>query len=107
MADNLTDAQKVIAEVMDLHRMERYSSSSPGSFEWWAHCTYCDHRSRRFSTNEDWENHLHNAQVAHLAVEIDKALGKLTRERCFGISSRDSSVYRTRFVGGWTPEAGQ
>lgn len=66
--------------MMDLHRMERWSTSSPGRFEWWAHCTYCDHESPRFTTNEGWENHLHNAQVAHQAVEIDKALGELTRE---------------------------
>lgn len=99
MSDSLTDAQKIIAEVMDAHRTKaRWGNPEDRDFGLFQ-CS-CGHLGETIKSTDGFMR----ARSDHLAVEIDKALGGLTRERSFGIVSYSASAYQVRFVGGWTPE---
>lgn len=118
MSDSLTDAQKLIAEVLGTHRLEQGMRIGRGErVEWWT-CIGCGWESPLFSLGVVMED----VKRAHLAVEIDKALGGLTREwgaQMLGddeitIGSEETARYcaeqhpltwtaLSRLVGGWTP----
>lgn len=79
MSDEPSDAQKLIAEVIATHR---------SLFDGEA-CDACDWKF----TNEYY------GHDEHVAVEVDKALGGLTRQ----IAGPDGCAYGMgRFVSGWT-----
>ncbi|AIW02476.1 hypothetical protein I5H64_gp080 [Mycobacterium phage MinionDave] len=75
-----SEAQNAIAEAMDKHRVERWSISNTDGFRWWTHCVGCGWESESRTSNAEWEELMHADEVAHLSVEVDKALGGLTRE---------------------------
>ncbi|QXG07463.1 hypothetical protein RitSun_94 [Mycobacterium phage RitSun] len=75
-----SEAQNAIAEAMDKHRVERWSISNADGFRWWTHCVGCGWESESRTSNAEWEELMHADGVAHLSVEVDKALGGLTRE---------------------------
>lgn len=63
MADNLTDAQKVISKVHRLH-LEVFDGFT----------------QRHVCTCEKWDQEAPFDHSEHVSVEVDKALGGLTRE---------------------------
>lgn len=101
-----SEAQNAIAEAMDKHRVERWSISNADGFRWWTHCVGCGWESEPRTSNAEWEELMHADGVAHLSVEVDKALGGLTAE------SRPRGLWRcpdpapkyieSRWVSGWS-----
>lgn len=107
MSDSLTDAQRVMAEVHLAHT----ASGAEGIVTCW-----CCEQFPSFARHSE-----------HVSVEIDKALGGLTRERSIRSQAyNDTSMtgdledlvdeidlfsadhrIESRVVGGWIPEAGQ
>lgn len=92
MSDSLTDAQKIMRDAV---------ARIPNLLA-----------TRRWTEDEGWHwvERSPDGVAEVVAVEIDKALGGLTREVDYGTTYphypvRD--VRYARFVGGWTPEAGQ
>ncbi|WP_100525389.1 hypothetical protein [Mycobacteroides abscessus] len=80
MSDEPSDAQKIIAEVIATHR---------SLFDGEA-CDACDWKF----TNEYY------GHDEHVAVEVDKALGGLTRQSGCDMSTK--WLDGTRWVSGWT-----
>lgn len=92
MADNLTDAQKAIADVALAHRFRRCWNDT----DLW---TQCSCGPERFYDPTKWAN--------HAAVAVDEALGGLVRETANRAVYPDDYTPQSRFVGGWTPEETQ
>lgn len=81
MSDEPSGAQKLIAQTMGAHR------------SYYNHGDDCDR-----CTGCKWRGHAPAEHEAHVAVEVDKALGGLKREirGCRGVTTH------VRFASGWT-----
>lgn len=87
----MSEAQKLMAEVMQRHaRFERWEDDQGGT-SWWAGYECGD--------DCDWRGKTVSEYFEHVAAEIDKALGGLTRQ----IAGPDGCAYGyARWVSGWT-----
>ena len=77
----MSDVQKIIADTMALHFLERnLRIHETERTEWWE-CVGCGWESERFDLNDsEVEAEIHRVKRAHVATAIDTALGGLTRE---------------------------
>ncbi|QBI98701.1 hypothetical protein SEA_BOBBY_68 [Mycobacterium phage Bobby] len=91
-----SEAQNAIAEAMDKHRVERWSISNADGFRWWTHCVGCGWESESRTSNAEWEELMHADGVAHLSVEVDKALGGLRPEYIARHESGGGTIHGTR-----------
>ncbi|QGH75399.1 hypothetical protein SEA_BLUEFALCON_54 [Mycobacterium phage Bluefalcon] len=76
-----SEAQNVIAEVIGKHRLENGMRIGRGErVEWWE-CLECGWRSEEFDLDDsEVRREIERVKLAHVAFEVDKALGGLTRE---------------------------
>lgn len=95
MSDEPSAAQKLIAEVMVTHALV-YDDWAVLDADFYT-CACGWHLSTSASVHD---------HAAHVAAEVDKALGGLTREHVSGMRVGDDPllepIYESRFVSGWT-----
>ncbi|AVO21685.1 hypothetical protein I5I01_gp80 [Mycobacterium phage MooMoo] len=104
-----SEAQNLIADVMGKHRLERgVRMGRVRRVEWWV-CLECGWESEKFDLNDpEVAREIEQVKRAHVAEEVDKALGGLTRET---VPAREGWILppgwigdRTaaRWVSGWS-----
>ncbi|AXH69502.1 hypothetical protein SEA_MANTRA_79 [Mycobacterium phage Mantra] len=76
-----SEAQNVIADVIGKHRLEKGMRMGRGErVEWW-YCLECEWRSEDFDLDDsEVRREIERVKRMHVADEVDKALGGLTRE---------------------------
>ncbi|MCG7610366.1 hypothetical protein [Mycobacterium sp. CnD-18-1] len=103
----MSDAQKLIADTIGRHRLERnLRIHNAERVEWWE-CTECGWESEEFDLNDsDVAREIERVKRGHLAAEIDKAIGGLTREYACGQRAGDDPrlepIEEIRWVSGWS-----
>lgn len=100
MSDEPSDAQKLIREVVRVHRFTSRRVNNPNRPGFLVNveaCKGCDW----YGTERNDPDH-----DAHVASEVDKALGGLTQEHVSGMRVGDDPrmepIYESRWVSGWT-----
>ncbi|MCG7607056.1 hypothetical protein [Mycobacterium sp. CnD-18-1] len=77
----MSDAQKLIADVIGRHRVETGMRIGGGERAEWLECLGCGWESEEFDLDDtEVRREIERVKRAHLAAEIDKALGGLTGE---------------------------
>lgn len=83
----MSDAQKLIADVLGLHFLEKCMRVSTSErTEWWQ-CLGCGWESEEFDLDDtEVRREIERVKRAHLAAEIDKALGGLRVESALRVT---------------------
>ncbi len=102
-----TEARLVIAQELGTHRLERCTTSSAiESIQWWQ-CSGCGFKSCTFPIKGmQWEVLQQEIAADHLAVQIDRTLGVLTRETVtlneYAAANGEPAQRQSRWVSSWT-----
>ncbi|QDF19972.1 hypothetical protein HWC44_gp085 [Mycobacterium phage ThetaBob] len=97
-----SEAQNLIADVMGKHRLERgVRMGRVRRVEWWV-CLECGWESEKFDLNDpEVAREIEQVKRAHVAEEVDKALGGLTRFRR-EFDEWNLPVNHVRWESGWS-----